>query len=288
MFKANLSVIIVSWQVKDLLLQTIAALYNTEQNVDFEVIVIDNASNDGSVEAVKKYYPKVKILANKENFGFARACWQGVELASTDYFLFLNDDTKVLDNSLSIIYQTLKKNKNYGVVGGMILNPDNTIQQSVRRFPKVSDFFILLLKLEHLYPSLLNKYLYKSFNYHEAAQVDQVMGAFFITSRQVWNKLNGFDKNFFIWFEEVDFCLRVKQLGLLVYYEPTAKIIHYRSSSFKQLLALPEQILFNRSMFYYIKKHFSKINFYFLKIFEPISLFLAFIVQILERKKYND
>lgn len=285
MSEVKLSVIIVSWRVKDLLLQTIDSLYSTEQNIDFEVIVVDNASNDGSVEAVRKNYPQVITLSNKENLGFAQACWQGVELARGDFFIFLNDDTKVLDNSLYFIIKTLEENENYGVVGGMILNPDETIQPSVRKFPKVKDFLVLLLKLQHLFPSLLNNYLEKNFNYQQSAQVDQVMGAFFGTSRQVWNKLNGFDKNFFIWFEEVDFCLRAKQSGLLVYYQSAAKIIHYRGSSFKQLLALPEQILFNRSLFYYAKKHFKKIDFYFLKVFEPISLFLALLVQILERKK---
>lgn len=281
----NLSVIIVSWNVRELLLQTLESIYQTKWDISYEVIVVDNDSNDGSVDEVKKKYPQVKIIANKKNLGFATACWQGVELAQADYFLFLNDDTKVLPNSLSVIYQTLVQHENYGVVGGKILNPDNTVQPSVRSFPTIKVFLILLLKLHRFFPILLNKYLVKDFDYNKPAVVEQVMGAFFATSRKVWLKLNGFDKNFFIWFEEVDFCLRVQQNGFLVFYQPAAQIVHYRGSSFKQLLALPEQTMFNRSVYYYVKKHFSKLSFYLLKIIQPISLFLAMIVQILERKK---
>lgn len=281
----DLSIIIVSWNVRELLLKTLDSIFRIDWKINYEVIVVDNASRDGSVEAVKKYYPQVKILANKQNLGFANACWQGVELSQANYFLFLNDDTKVLPDSLTVIYKTISKNENYGVVGGKILNPNNTIQASVRSFPTVLVFFILLLKLHRFFPKLLNNYLLKDFDYTKPTTVDQVMGAFFATSRKVWNLLGGFDKNFFIWFEEVDFCLRVKEKGYLVYYQPAAQIIHYRGSSFKQLSALPEQILFNRSLYYYAKKHFSRFAFYFLKIFEPISLFLSLLVQILERKK---
>lgn len=281
----NLSVIIVSWNVRELLLQTLESIFKVNTNITYEVIIVDNASVDGSVEAVKKYYPQVKILANKVNLGFATACWQGVEKAQADYFLFLNDDTKIMPNSLDVMYQTLLQHSNYGVVGGKILNPDNTIQPSVRTFPTVKVFFILLLKLHRIFPRILTDYLSQDFDYEKTATVNQVMGAFFATSREVWQRLDGFDKNFFIWFEEVDYCVRVQQLGLEVHYQPAAQIIHYRGASFKQLLALPEQIMFNRSLYYYAKKHFSKIEYYFLKIFQPISLFLAFIVQFLERKK---
>ncbi len=287
MSNIDLSVIIVSWRVKELLLITLKSLFKSETNINFEVIVIDNASNDGSVEAVRLNFPNVKLLANEKNLGFAAACCQGVDISQGKYFLFLNDDTEVFPDTLEKIYNFLTSKPNLGVVGGKILNPDLSTQSSVRRFPQTKDLLFILLKLPHIFPALTNNYLYINFNYDVPAKVDQVMGAFFATTREVWNKLNGFDKKYFIWFEEVDFCWRAKQSGYVIYYEPSARIIHHRGASFKQLLALPEQRLFNRSLFYYVKKNISKFDYYILKIFEPVSILLALIVQLLEKNKKN-
>jgi GT2 family glycosyltransferase len=287
----ELSVIIVSWQVKDLLLQTLQSLFITKQTVVFEVIVIDNASQDGSALAVKNKFPQVKLIANQLNQGFAVACHQGASLAKGNILLFLNDDTKIFDKTLDQVCDFFEHHQNVGVMGCQILNPDLSLQSSVRLFPKLYDIIVILLKLHHFFPTLLNSYLYKSFDYQQKGVVDQVMGAFFVTPKVVWNKLAGFDKNFFIWFEEVDYCVRAKLLKYQVVYNPSIRIIHYGGASFHQLHALPEQILFNTSVLTYVKKHFSFTSYLIVVCIIPLNLLLTLFVQIFEllnwkKKKY--
>jgi len=279
----NLSIIIVSWRVCDLLEQTLVSIYQNLPNLILEVIVVDNASSDGSIEMVKNKFSQVKLIVNNTNLGFATACWQGVAVAQGECFLFLNDDIKLYPDTLEIIYKSIRANKKIGVLGGQILNPDFSIQPSVRNFPRVFDLWIILLKLHHLFPNVLKKYLCSNFNYNQPANVQQVMGALFALRREVWEQLNGFDKNFFIWFEEVDFCKRARLAGFEIYFEPAAKIIHYRGASFKQLTAISEQRLFNNSLYYYVSKHHSRLAYYFLKLFYPLSIFLAAFVQAWEK-----
>ena len=287
----ELSVIIVSWQVKDLLLQTLQSLFITKQKVIFEVIVIDNASKDGSAQAVREKFPQVKLIANQINKGFSLACHQGAFEAKGNIFLFLNDDTKIFDNTLDQVFDFFKESQDVGVLGCRILNSDLSLQSSVRHFPKLKDFIVILLKLHHSFPKLLKSYLYTDFNYRKKEVVDQVMGAFFVTPKVVWHKLAGFDKNFFIWFEEVDYCMRVKLLKYKVIYNPTIQIVHYGGASFHQLHALPEQMLFNSSVLKYVKKHLSFISYCIVLSIIPLNLLLTFFVQIFEllnrgKKKY--
>lgn len=287
----ELSVIIVSWQVKDLLLQTLQSLFITKQTVVFEVIVVDNASQDGSARAVSDKFPQVKLITNQSNHGFAVACHQGASLAKGKFLLFLNDDTKIFDKTLDQVCDFFEHHQNVGVMGCQILNLDLSLQPSVRLFPKLYDIIVILLKLHHFFPRLLNSYLHKSFDYQQKGIVDQVMGAFFVTPKVVWDKLAGFDKNFFIWFEEVDYCVRAKFLKYQVVYDPSIRIIHYGGASFHQLRALPEQILFNRSILTYVKKHFSFISYLIVVSVIPLNLLLTLFVQIFEsinwkKKKY--
>jgi GT2 family glycosyltransferase len=266
-------------------------LFTTKQTVIFEVIVIDNASQDGSALAVKNEFPQVKLIANQFNHGFAMACHQGVSLAKGNILLFLNDDTKIFDMTLDLVSDFFEHQQKVGVMGCQILNPDLSLQLSVRLFPKLHDIIVILLKLHHFFPTLLNSYLYKSFDYQQKGIVDQVMGAFFATPKVVWDKLAGFDKNFFIWFEEVDYCVRAKLLKYQVVYNPNIQIIHYGGASFQQLSALPEQILFNRSIVTYVKKHFTFLSYIIVVSVIPLNLLLTLFVQIFEslnwkKKKY--
>ncbi|MFA5880339.1 MAG: glycosyltransferase family 2 protein [Candidatus Margulisiibacteriota bacterium] len=278
----ELSVIIVSWQVKDLLLQTLSSLFSTKQKVFFEVIVIDNNSQDGSAIAVKKLFPQVKLIANTKNVGFAKACHQGVALANGDLFLFLNDDTKIFDYTLDGVVEFYKNNQSAGVMGSLILNPDMSWQPSVRHFPNYKNLIIILLKLHHIFPNLLNTYLYKNFDFTKLTMVDQVMGAFFATPRVVWEKLHGFDTKYFIWFEEVDYCWRVRQANYQVFFNPKVKAIHYGGASFHQLKALPEQIFFNKSVLTYAKKNYNTLQYLLILLVIPINLILTSFIHLAE------
>jgi GT2 family glycosyltransferase len=249
----NVSIIIVSWNTEELLKKCIESILRYSQNIEYEIIVVDNASTDNTTEMVTKNFPIVKLIANKKNLGFAKANNQGIQISTGKYVLLLNPDTEFIDESLDRAIEKLTDD-NIGVLGCKLLNTDKSIQPSVRRFPRVLDIIAILIKLHKLFPSLLNKYLTKNFNYSHEQEVDQVMGAFFFVPRIVFDKIGLLDEGYFIWFEEVDFCRRAKREGYKVIYFPETQIIHHGSQSFAQAMTWQKQKWFFRSAFRYLTK----------------------------------
>jgi GT2 family glycosyltransferase len=291
----DLSIIIVNWNVKSLLERCLVSILKTGTDVDYEIIVIDNASTDNSQEFLSKFKnenPKSKIILNQKNLGFAKAVNQGLGVAEAELILLLNPDTEVLPETLSKIVKFMHQYPRCGVLGGKILNFDGSIQPSVRSFPTLFSQILILLKLHNFFPRLkpLKDYFLLDFDYSKRQLVDQVSGAFLATRTEVIKKIGGFDERFFLWFEEVDFCFRAKRAGWEVIYTPDIYVNHYGKRSFSQILPINRQIEFNRSLFYYFKKHQPKRDYYILSLFYPISLFLALIVQIFylsKNKRYG-
>lgn len=286
MSKPILSVVIVSWNVSDLLKSCLDSIFTTSQDVVFEVIVVDNNSSDGTVKMVEREFPQVKLIANSTNNGFSKACHQGANEAAGDYFLFLNDDTQIFDHTFDRSLTHLAKAKT-GVLGCRVLNSDNSQQQSVRRFPSFYSLVVLLTKLHNIFPFLLSKYLYINFDYNKIQEVDQVMGAFFLTPKTLWDKLGGFDTKFYIWFEEVDYCLRAKQASFSIIYYSDTRIKHSGGASFKQLKALPEQLIFNNSLLHFARKHLLKWQVVILYLLIPVNIFLTLMVVLLDKLNIN-
>lgn len=255
----TLSIIIVNWNVKELLRKCLESVYGGAKNASFglEVIVVDNASTDGSAEMVKRKFPQTALIANKTNQGFAKANNQGISLSKGDFILLLNPDTVILDNALGKSVEFMKKNKDCGVMGCKILNPDKTLQPSVRRFPKFLPIFLIFLKLPKILPNLkaINNYLATDFDYAKTQTANQVMGAFMMIRKEVFERAGLLDEKFFIWFEEVDFCKRVWENGYKVYYTPQAEIIHYGGQSFDQQKVIKKQLIFFKSAWRYFLKH---------------------------------
>lgn len=282
----DLSIIIVSWNVKDLLRKCLESIYRETKNLKFEVFVVDNHSKDNTAEMVKQEFPKVNLIANQENVGFASACNQAIQEAKGDFVLLLNPDTEIIENALEKMVSFMKNHPKAGIAGCQVLNPDKTIQLSVRNFPTFSAMSLLMLKLHHLFQNLtaLRKYLAKDFDSTKTQEVDQVMGAFFLIKYEVLKKIGLLDKNFYIWFEEVDYCKRVKNQGWKIYYTPEAKIIHYFAQSFQQIAGFNKQLIFNRSLLYYFRKYKPFIEYFGLLLLHPLSLFLALITQLVKAK----
>ena len=274
----DLSIIIVSWNVKDLLKKCLTSVFERAQGINFEVFVIDNDSRDGSARMIQKEFPQVKLIQNKKNTGFAYANNQAIKQAQGKYILLLNPDTEIIGNTFGKTVQLMNKN-DWAVLGCKILNSDKTVQESVRRFPALVDQILIQLKLHHwpVFAKLLNKYLAKDFNYQQESEVDQVMGAFFLIKRSVLEKIGDFDQKFYLWFEEVDFCKRVKDAGLKVVYTPQAQIIHYGAASFKQL-NWHKQLIWNHSVQRYFWKYKPKWQWLILWLLQPISLLLALVI----------
>jgi hypothetical protein len=283
----DLSIIIVNWKVRYLLEKCLRSIFEQPKNISFEVFVVDNNSGDGSVEMVREKFPQVDLTSSTENLGFAKGNNLAIKKAAGRYILLLNPDTEILENALEKMVRFMDVHPECGVSGCKLLNPDLSLQPSVRAFPDLASQIFILLKIHHLLPhtKAMYKYLVQNFDYEKMQEVDQVMGAFMMIRREVIEKIGMLDENFWIWFEEVDFCKRAKSAGWKILYTPEAKIIHHFGQSFKQAMGVKKQKDFNRSLSYFFKKHGTRGEWFVIQVFRPLSLALAWLAQTLVKKK---
>lgn len=304
----DLSIIIVSWNVREKLKENLLVLFKSEGDVSFEIFVVDNNSHDGTAEMVKnefslngvhpvksgqlagaKQFNGVKLIANAENLGFAKANNQAIKQARGEFILLLNPDTRVLPDTLSNMVKWMRKNKQASVAGCHLVDePGNTIKH-VRKFPTIWDQLAVVLKLPHLFPNILNKYLRVDFDYSKPAKVDTVRGGFFMIRNTSPARL--LDERYFLWFEEVDFCRQVKKNGARlrpakcgttarqgeVWYTPAAECVDYVGQSFKQLPRAKAQKYFRDSMLKYFEKWHPAWQYWALKSAWPIGMFITWL-----------
>lgn len=280
----NLSVVIVSWNVCDKLRSNLKAIYNNTQNINFEVFIIDNNSQDNTVEMVEEEFPQIKLIKNKENLGFAKANNQVLEEIKGKYILFLNPDMKVKKGTLEGIVKWMDKHPKAGIAGCRLVDENGAIVPHVRRFPTVWDQLAIILKIPHFLPNILNKYLMKNFDYSHSASVDSIRGSFFITRKEIIEKIGCWDERYFIWFEDVDFCKRVKKAGWKIMYTPVVECIDYMGQSFKQVKRGKTQIYFRNSMLKYFKKWHPIWQYFLLFLAWPIGFLMAVVAEKLNLK----
>ncbi|MEI6836079.1 MAG: glycosyltransferase family 2 protein [Candidatus Falkowbacteria bacterium] len=266
----DLSVIIVSWKVKEKLRANLQALDASEGDFSYEVYVVDNNSGDGSVEMVRAEFPQVKLLANDDNRGFAKANNQALIQVQGDYVLLLNPDMLVRPDTLINALTWAKNNQQAVVSGYKLVDSQGKIIKQVRRFPSFFDQLMIISKIPHLLPGVLSHYLWTDFNYEQAAKVDSIRGAFFLINKKVYLNISGqknlaLDERYFIWFEEVDFCRQVFQNGGEVWYSPAAQCVDYVGASFGQVALATKQKYFEDSMLKYFKKWEAIWQYYLLK-----------------------
>ncbi len=281
----DLSIITVSWNNKDYIKKNLTSLYKHTQDLEFEVFVSDNGSTDGTVEMVKKEFPQVQVIENKANIGFGSANNRGYTKAKGKYILFLNDDTEINSN----IFKKLIDNypQDAGMVGCKLLNIDGSLQDSIRRYPSLKDQLIILTKTHNFFPGLIKKYLAKDFDYNKQQECDQVMGAFMLSPKKVLDEVGVFDETFFNWYEEVDLQKRIKDAGYKIMYTPMAEITHVKGASFGKVMALKNQSVLNHSMRYYFRKHKPFWQYAILVLFNPLSMYLALLVQTIKSLGIN-
>ena len=219
-----------------------------------EIIVVDNASGDGTAQMVRERFPPVHLIANASNRGFAAANNQGLAVASGRHVLFLNPDTLVHPGALAAMVGTLDADEKIGACGPQLLNADGSIQPSARRFP---DYGALLhqytpLRLLRLCRGAYRRYKMADFDFSSAADVDSLMGAAMCVPRRVLEKVGAFDERFFVYLEEVDLCRRIREAGYRVRFEPAGRITHLGGVSAASATA---SLFFCRSLFRYIRKY---------------------------------
>lgn len=256
----ELSVVIVNYNTKDLLLQTLESVYRHAGNVQLEVFVVDNASTDGSDLAVASQYPSVKLVRNEVNRGFAFANNQAMRETSGRFVLLLNSDTIVQENTFRIMIDYMKKNVKVGAAGCKIIQPDGTLDLACRRsFPTPSNALYQALKLDKLFPKSPRFAAYNMtyLDEDEAHPVDSLVGAFMMVRREVIEEVGMLDEQFFMYGEDLDWCYRIKKTGWEIWYYPKTFIIHYKgaSSQKKKWRMIYE---FHRAMILYYQKHYAE------------------------------
>jgi GT2 family glycosyltransferase len=252
----KLSIIIVGWNVCDDLVRCLRSVERHAPSEPCEVIVIDNASVDGTVDTVRREFPHVTVLANGENRGFAAANNQGLARATGRYILLLNPDTVVRTGALDTMIQYMEVHEDVGVCGPLLLNSDGSIQASVRRFPNFRSALYrnTIFRNIGLFRTDYRRFMMCDFTYDRLCEVDQVMGAALMTRRSVVEQIGRLDERFFMYFEEVDFCYRVRRAGWRVTFIPQAQITHRGQASAEQIPVAAE-IMMLTSMVAYFRRH---------------------------------
>lgn len=279
----DISVVILNWNVKELLRRCLQSVSREAHNVTYEVIVVDNASADGSVEMVRTEFPQVRVIANDENSGFAKGNNIGIRKATGNVVLLLNPDTELVENVLGQVVDFLRARPEAGLVGAQFLNEDGSVQPSVRRFPTLLDQCLVLLKLHNSFPRLgvLRRYFAYDLDMTKTQKVDQVSGTFLAIPRATLDTVGLLDERFFIWYEDVDYCRRVWQSGRHVWYTPDIRIRNRGGASFAQVVAFRKQRMLNQSMAAYFRKWHSTGAWLVIELVRPFSLLLSVMVDIL-------
>ncbi|PIS40725.1 MAG: hypothetical protein COT26_01765 [Candidatus Kerfeldbacteria bacterium CG08_land_8_20_14_0_20_43_14] len=271
----ELAVIIVSWKVKDQLKQCLESIYSLpEPERPGEVFVVDNDSQDSSVEMVENRFSQARLLKNRQNLGFAKANNLAIKLTNRPYILLLNPDTKVYPNAFIGMLKVFEKYPKAGIVGPTLINFDGSIQPSVRNLPSFKTLLAIFLKFRFWWKNYqpLKKYLLSDFDYSKERPVGQVMGAAFLIRKKVIEEIGLLDEAFWIWFEEVDFCARAKKAGWETWYTPAAKITHLGGVSFSKTALARKQLKWFRSVLHYSRKHFT--------LFQTLILWKAGLIGI--------
>lgn len=250
----TLSIVIVSWRVKDKLRANLEALFRSRTEFPFEVWLVDNASGDGTAKMVREHFPLVKVIANEKNLGFSAANNQALRQIKSDFILLLNPDMLVNEETLAQMIAWADDHPRAAIMGCRLKDPHGRTLKSVRHWPRLFDQLAIALKLPHLWPDILHHYLWHNFNYERVAQVDSIRGSFFLIRSSTLDKIGFLDERFFVWFEEVDYCRRAHEAGLEIWYTPVAECVDYIGQSFKQWPHGQAQKIFAQSQIKYFKK----------------------------------
>lgn len=251
----DLSVIIVNYNTSSLLKQCLQSLICTKGSLELEIIVVDNASIDDSVNICEELFPEVGVIRNDKNVGFGRANNQGITASKADFVLLLNSDTTMLQSSLVTMLKPMYQHPDIGVVGCRLLNPDGNFQPSCMKFPNLRLLLIqefMLYKLSKRFPRIFFEPPYLNV----AKDCDWVFGTAMLIRKKALDVSGLFDPNIWMYAEEMELCYRIREAGYRVLFDPEAKVIHLGEGSWKKRSYSPT-FLKMKGLLYFVKKHFS-------------------------------
>ena len=254
----ELAIVVVSHNSEDYLESCLASITEETRGTDFQIVVVDNASADGDFSELTDRYPRLQVLRNDTNVGFAAACNRGINHCQADYYLLLNPDTRVLSQAIDRTLQFLRPRTKTGIVGCRVLNPDGSLQLACRRsIPRPSTALYRFLRLSTLFPRNKRLAAYNLSFLHERQiqQVEAVSGSFLMFRADVLETSGYLDEQYFLYGEDLDFCHRARQQGWEVLYYPEAEILHYKGRSARTNPGLSAYHYY-RSMEIFFRKHY--------------------------------
>jgi GT2 family glycosyltransferase len=247
--KINISVIIVNWNAKNLLRDCLNSLYETVSDLVFEVVVVDNASSDGSVAMLETEFSSVIRIVNKENKGFGAANNQAMAIMKGKYALLLNTDTVLMHEAVSKLWNFCEANDKAAIVCGQLLNADGTKQNSVASFPSLLTLAANTSLLEYLFP---RRYPSKRYKHRSPIEVDSAIGACMMIRKKALDEAGVFDERYFFFFEETDLAYTMRLQGWKIYQVPDAFVYHLQGQSIGDNIS--SRIEFYRSRYQFLKK----------------------------------
>lgn len=254
------SIIIVSYNVKEFLEQAVLSLQEALRPFEYEIIIVDNASSDGTAAFVRKRFPGITFIDNKDNRGFARANNQALAVCRGEYICLINPDTIVQEDTFTILLDFFTSHPDAGMVTCKILNADGSLQPACRRsFPTPWIAFTKIIGLAALFPKsrLFGRYNLTYLDPGQVAAVEAISGSFMLTNRTVVDKVGGLDEDFFMYGEDLDWCYRIREAGYKIYYVPDTQIIHFKGESSKKS-PFQQRRLFYEAMRLFVRKHMKK------------------------------
>lgn len=229
----NLSIIIVNYNAREYLKKCIDSIFESKIS-DFEIIVVDNASKDGSVKELEKFGQKIKLIANEKNVGFSKANNQGIKKASGRYILFLNPDTSVYPRTLKYMIDFMDKNRKIGAATCKVVLANGKLDDSSHRgFPTPWNSFCYFSGLSELFPRsrFFSGYTLGNLGLSTMHEIDALSGSFMFTRREAGREVGWWDEDYFFYGEDLDFCYKLKEKGWKIFYIPKISILHYKGLS---------------------------------------------------------
>ncbi len=282
----DLSIITVGFKSKDFLIDLLPTILRARGMLSMEMFLIDNGHLDDAIDVLRAQYGeeyegvRFHYLQNEENLGFAKANNQGIKQAQGRYVLLLNPDMRLDTDTLTQAVAWMDTHPGAALAGPRLVGPQGELVPHVRRFPTWADQACILLKLPHVFPSLLNRYLARDFDYTHDALVDSVRGSFFLLRRSTIERFGGLDERYFIWFEEVDYCKQIAKAGLETWYMSGVRCTDFVGRSFALVSGRKKQEYFTDSMAKYFSKWHPR-SAWIIRTLRPIALGLASLAESL-------
>ena len=278
----DVSIIFVNYKTKDLTINAINSVIEKTEGLDYEIFVVDNNSQDGSIESIEQTFPNINIIKNPINAGFGAANNLAIKQAKGKYILCLNTDTLLINNAIKIMFDFMEKeeNQNVGVCGGYLVDINGNENSCGGHLPSLIDIF-WKFGIRRLFPNQYRRYNV-SLNSKELVQLgytEHIIGADIFFRKSVLDKVGLFDENYFMYREETDLCKRIKDVNFDIKLVQEANIIHFDGGSTKNYLEKIKR--FRKSEFYYFQKHHPKQ----VKLVKTLYIILYLIDWLILRKK---